>query len=216
MTWTRDEEVSETLRLMGVQQRRTASVGRAIVLAAAVAGIFVGGSALGGKLPAADGRDTNLEKRLYAPSGPAVVLTLPDIKRRLKALRGRVVLLHLWATWCGPCVQEMPTLAQLADSLRPRGVDLFSVSLDPVNRQNLERVGALVGGRGKNRLTRAIVQMDDPDRFIADIDPRWDGTIPALFAFDRAGVLRGALLGEVTRTEIEALVDAALAARGAP
>ena len=44
--------------------------------------------------------------------------------------RGQVVLLNLWATWCGPCKQEMPSIQALHDSLGAKGLHVIAVSVD--------------------------------------------------------------------------------------
>ena len=48
----------------------------------------------------------------------------------LSQLRGQVVLLNIWATWCGPCQQEMPSMQRLYDALRPEGLRIVAVSID--------------------------------------------------------------------------------------
>jgi len=45
-------------------------------------------------------------------------------------LRGRVVLVNFWATWCKPCEDEMPAMQRLYDSLSPRGFELLAISVD--------------------------------------------------------------------------------------
>ncbi len=49
---------------------------------------------------------------------------------RLSALKGKVVWINFWATWCGPCVQEMPDLGRLYQQYRERGVEILAISVD--------------------------------------------------------------------------------------
>jgi cytochrome c biogenesis protein CcmG/thiol:disulfide interchange protein DsbE len=48
----------------------------------------------------------------------------------LSSLRGQVVLLNIWATWCGPCQQEMPSMQRLYQQLHPEGLRIVAVSID--------------------------------------------------------------------------------------
>jgi peroxiredoxin len=59
--------------------------------------------------------------------------TLPDLAGRpvsLSDLHGRVVLVNLWATWCPPCVEEMPALQRLHERLDPEGLTVLAISVD--------------------------------------------------------------------------------------
>jgi cytochrome c biogenesis protein CcmG, thiol:disulfide interchange protein DsbE len=59
---------------------------------------------------------------------------------RLADYRGEVVLLNIWATWCPPCREEMPSMQRLHEELGPRGLHVIAVSVDaPVGR--LDRSG---------------------------------------------------------------------------
>jgi peroxiredoxin len=64
--------------------------------------------------------------------------TLPDLRGhavQLSALRGKVVFINVWATWCPPCVEEMPTMQRLHEQLRARGLVVLAVSLDALGEQ---------------------------------------------------------------------------------
>jgi len=64
--------------------------------------------------------------------------TLPDLQGhavQLAALRGKVVFVNVWATWCPPCVEEMPTIQQLYERLHGRGLEILAVSLDALGAQ---------------------------------------------------------------------------------
>jgi len=66
------------------------------------------------------------------PSGTAPDFELSDHhgkKIRLHALRGKVVLLNFWATWCPPCIHEMPMMQQLLNSRKQQPFALFALNL---------------------------------------------------------------------------------------
>ena len=68
------------------------------------------------------------------PAKPVPELTLTDLAAEqptnLAAYKGKPLIVNLWATWCGPCVTEMPSLAKLADYLKDKGVAVVAISED--------------------------------------------------------------------------------------
>lgn len=67
------------------------------------------------------------------PNAPAPDFTLSTLKgsaMRLQEQRGNVVLVNFWATWCGPCREEMPHLNRLYDKYRALGFTVMAVSID--------------------------------------------------------------------------------------
>ena len=62
--------------------------------------------------------ELNIEKYLQAPEG----------EKSLSALKGKVVVLEFWATWCAPCVAEIPHLNQLNEEFRDKQVQFISVT----------------------------------------------------------------------------------------
>ena len=64
--------------------------------------------------------------------------TLPDLQGQpvqLVALRGKVVFVNVWATWCQPCIEEMPTIQRLYERLHGQGLEILAVSLDALGIQ---------------------------------------------------------------------------------
>ena len=64
---------------------------------------------------------------------PAPNFTLPDLDGKMVSLadyKGKVVLLNIWATWCPPCVEEMPSMEKLYQELKNESFEILAVSID--------------------------------------------------------------------------------------
>jgi thiol-disulfide isomerase/thioredoxin len=139
-------------------------------------------------------------------SAPMVssVVDIDGIKKSMRGSRGRVLVVHFWATWCLPCLEELPVISRFAREMKPRGLDVLSLSLDdPQTAQ--ARVSKLLSEQAPN-LTPVIAKFSDAGEFIGTFDSRWEGTIPALFAYDATGQRRGSHVGEASRGDLEQLV----------
>lgn len=68
------------------------------------------------------------------PSGPAPAFELASMGGKpvnLAQYKGQVVMINFWATWCGPCRQEMPLLEQLHKKYKPMGFTMIGVNVEP-------------------------------------------------------------------------------------
>jgi thiol-disulfide isomerase/thioredoxin len=114
---------------------------------------------------------------------------------RLNELRGQVVLVDFWATWCPPCRAEMPGLVQLAQRSSARGVKLVAISEDdpPGQRPLVTEFASEVKGLD------AFAVLGNPD-----IEARYEVTsLPTLFIIDRRGRIADRLVGAVSPAEVE-------------
>lgn len=145
----------------------------------------------------ADNRGTAARKK--APD-----LAMVDLAGRawkLREHRGRVVLVNYWASWCPPCVTEVPALVRLSNEYRVKGLEVVGVAVDEEGLDGVRRFverhnvtyPVLVPGTGSS-MVRPIAML--PSTFLVDRD----GRLAAFYqgAVDEALLRRGVeeLLGE--------------------
>lgn len=83
----------------------------------------------------------DLASKLPQPGKPLADFSLTNLKGdpiQLSSLRGKVVFINVWATWCQPCIEEMPTIESLHQQLSARGLEILAISLDPLGAQIVE------------------------------------------------------------------------------
>ncbi len=146
------------------------------------------------------------EEATKASLGQARVISEAELHQELLSHRGRPVVLHFWATWCGPCLSELPALARLAQDVQRRGIDFIAVSLDSPSSRSAQRVSAVLAQRVRNPHWSSILKIANVEAFMTSIDPDWEGAIPVFFAYDRDAKLRRSHLGSINRAEFEALI----------
>lgn len=78
----------------------------------------------------------------YPPVAPAIMQAenrmLDDSILKLEDKKGKVVLVNLWATWCGPCRGEMPHLVELQEKYKDKGFEIIGLDTDPESKTQIE------------------------------------------------------------------------------
>lgn len=125
---------------------------------------------------------------------PAPDFTVQDgtEKIALRDFQGQVVVLNFWATWCPPCVEEMPSLVAMQEQLKSRGIKVVAISMD-LDKGAYEE---FLKQHGVNLLT-----VRDPDQKSSSLY----GTFkyPETYIIDRKGVIRRKFIGAVNWTDPE-------------
>jgi thiol-disulfide isomerase/thioredoxin len=106
---------------------------------------------------------------------------------RLAAFRGKLVVLNFWATWCAPCIKEMPALDRLQAALGPEGVEVVAASED--RGPAAEKVGAFYAERGIRHLK---IYVDPKGNLAQKLGVRG---LPTTILIDPEGREVGRLLG---------------------
>ncbi len=137
-------------------------------------------------LPALEAADAgNAQESLK----PAPTFELPDIngkKVSLADFKGKVVLINFWATWCGPCKAEMPSLNNLYAAFKNEGFVVLAVSIDPSEKP----VRSFVAEKG---LTFPVLM--DPEKEVY-FDQYAAFAMPTSFLIDRKGMIAEKFIGE--------------------
>jgi cytochrome c biogenesis protein CcmG, thiol:disulfide interchange protein DsbE len=169
---------------------------RAIALAAIVLVSMAAGCAGG-----SDDADDPLGAERMNERAPALAGdTVQGGTAALADLRGTVVVVNFWATWCDPCRDEQPELVQLSKDYRDRDVEFLGVN----ERDDTAKARAWVE------------EFDVPYPSIVDQPGAWADDfaffgLPDTYVIDRSGVIRWAVYGQTDAAQLAGLIDEVLA-----
>ena len=168
---------------------------------------------LGNNANPAQMTDEGAATRPFAPEIEAVEW-IEQRPVRLADLRGRVVLLDFWATWCRPCIQTFPTMRQWHERYGPRGLTILGMTkyYGTVEGREVtpqEEVAYLRQFRGRHRLPYGFVVADGNHNMLS----YGVSAIPTAVLLDRRGVVRYITVGSGQENEraIAAMIERLLA-----
>ena len=104
-------------------------------------------------------------------------LTLDKLEQRINKGKDTTYVVNFWATWCGPCVEELPYFEKLNKEYQNKPIKVILMSMD--FKSKLER--EVIPFVKKHQLSSEIYVLDEADQqaFIKRIDRKWSGAIPA-------------------------------------
>jgi len=121
-------------------------------------------------------------------------------------------IINFWATWCAPCVAELPVFNQLKAGYADKPVKVLLVSLDfkediPVKLPTFLQ---------RKKMTPEVVWLaeTDPNKFIPKVDNNWQGSIPATLIVHPGKGFKKFIEGQVSEKQVKRIADAVLAHEG--
>jgi thiol-disulfide isomerase/thioredoxin len=106
------------------------------------------------------------------------------VRELIRNNTGKVRLINIWASWCGPCIAEMPDLVIIDRMYRGRPFELVTVSADKMSRK-VEALRILKENQASNR--NYIFSKDDVYELIEAVDPEWQGALPYTMLIEPGG-----------------------------
>ncbi len=141
-----------------------------------------------------------------APDSP--LKSLGGQTRKLSALRGKIVVVNFWATWCGPCQEELPRLARIAESYAGKPVEFVLISID--SPKDRAKIPAVLERLHVSRESWVGGDTDLMDRFgLGNI-------VPGTAVIDGHGDVVARIMGEAREEDVRRAVDWLLDGKSGP
>ncbi len=131
------------------------------------------------------------------------VIRLDQLQVELKAEKDKIQVINFWATWCAPCIKELPLFEKLHAERKDVRVRLVSLDLDL--DPNVDKVRSF---SARKRLQSEVVILNekDPNSWIDRIDKSWSGALPATLVINNKTGKRTFVEGELKPGQLERLL----------
>lgn len=139
-----------------------------------------------------------------APLPEVRAVNTAELGEIMEKTRGKVTVLNFWATWCVPCVQEMPDFVTLYNESDPEAVALVSLSIDDAT----EVTGAIPEFQRTHKMPFPIYVLNERDDEALEkaLRGKFSGMIPATFVYDKTGALVKMVEGPATLSELREIL----------
>lgn len=138
---------------------------------------------------------------LSNPEPTFKIISFPEFERIVNTPSNKIRVYNFWATWCGPCVKEMPYFENI--QAEDSSIELVFISMDDGRKP--ERVTSFLEKKG---IKAPVYLLNDVDynKWIDKVDPSWSGAIPATL-FIKADGTKSFHEGEVTEIELKSIIN---------
>lgn len=123
-----------------------------------------------------------------------------DLKKELQHPDTALVI-NLWATWCAPCIREMPWFEKQAQLLKNRPIKFIFLSLDMEDAYP----GAISRFISQKNIRSTVLWLDEPNanKYAPLLDSNWEGSIPATLFVNNKKKIRKLVEGEITEEALK-------------
>lgn len=155
-------------------------------------------------VPAAELAPAAVDAPAEAPLPEVRAVNTAELGEVIEKTLGKVTVLNFWATWCVPCVQEMPDFVTLYGESDPEAFALVSLSIDDAT----EVTGAIPEFQRTHKMPFPIYVLNerDDDALEKAVRGKFSGMIPATFVYDKTGALVKMVEGPVTLAELREIL----------
>lgn len=155
-------------------------------------------------VPAAELAPAAVDAPAEAPLPEVRAVNTAELGEVIEKTLGKVTVLNFWATWCVPCVQEMPDFVTLYNESDSEAVALVSLSIDDAT----EVTGAIPEFQRTHKMPFPIYVLNerDDDALEKALRGKFSGMIPATFVYDKTGALVKMVDGPVTLAELREIL----------
>ena len=142
---------------------------------------------------------------LIACSQEIEIVHFDQLEKRLNAETENTLVVNFWATWCGPCVKELPNFEKANETFKNQKVKVLLVSLDYPNKLETELKPFVL----QNKIKSDIVLLDEANanKWIDKVSPQWSGSIPSTLIINPVKKTRNLYEKEFTYPELETLIN---------
>lgn len=142
---------------------------------------------------------------LFSANGQATLIKLPQLQHLLGVSNDTTYVVNFMATWCKPCMEEIPYFEKAAADSRGRKFKLIYISLDAASDLDKKLNPMLL----RKKIANSTYLLDEPDynSWIDKIEPSWDGAIPVTIVFNNEKKTRKFIKTATTYQELSSSIQ---------
>jgi thiol-disulfide isomerase/thioredoxin len=140
----------------------------------------------------------------FSATAQPKVVKLAELEKLIHTPSEKIQIINFWATWCGPCVKEMPLIEKIGQERNDIRITLVSMDLELDS--NPDKVYRFVE-RKAIKSDVMILDAPDPNSWIDKIEKQWNGSLPATIVINTKTGKRAFIGKELKEGELESLIE---------